>query len=170
VITGCVKDGNEENEKIYKKEVNPLNTVSDKDTPWYNSYNLDCEKIIIAVADGKGDKPHNNLKSIFEVSDTARIEEIKNSINISEWEKIDPENRAKGEPYFYIIIGEDTIIRMYSDIPYGGIANYSMSDGYYKFSNYSGDYNISHELFSKLWEYLVPYYDELDVEPYNDKS
>lgn len=166
LITGCGEKMEVEDKTKTSKD-NSSDIQVDEESPWYSSYNLEGQKIIIAVANEKSDKPHKELKYILEITTKNEIEDIKNVIDISSWKLVPTENRAKGEPYFYLIIGEDTIISMYSDNAYGRIGNYTVKDGYYDISNYSDDYYLSEELFIKLWEILEPYQDNLDVAPYN---
>jgi len=164
ILSGCSeKNYNTESDSRVRNESGDQ-LMNEKE--WAHIYELEVDKIVISVADYSKDKANNELLTIVEITEKNEVENIINSIKIDEWKRVDPENELKGIPYFYILIGSNTVISMYSDTAYGTISHYSFAESEYEYFDMSEDYYISKDFFIKIWEILEPYYDTLDVEIY----
>lgn len=178
IVAGCANEiqNEESSENIDTDELTKTSgddtdsNEQDKEETWYSIYNLDTEKIIIAVPDRESEDRYRYLKHIIEISDASEVKLISETVDLPSWKKVSPEDKYKGVPYFYLIFDNGTIVSMYYDIAYGCIREYSVKDNKYTYTNTSDDYIIPENLLKKIWELVEPYSDQLDVEPYSSDS
>ncbi len=156
-------ESSEQNEQVESLDQNE----QDEDLVWYSSYDLETDKITIAIADHSSDQPHSKLKDIVEITDANNIKLITEAIDFPSWEKVLPENEIPAEPYFYIIISDSIMIQLLSDTAYGGVREYTVKDGLYIGGDYSGDYNIPKALLKRMWQFVEPYSQQLDIKEFN---
>ncbi|GKX29310.1 hypothetical protein SH1V18_17900 [Vallitalea longa] len=174
LLIGCDNNNIKDKQELVTEvetESEDNNSLSEQgeDSTWYSMYDTQTDKIIIAVADYASDHPHKELKHIVELTDTDDITLITDSIAFPSWEKVKGGNVIAAEPYFYIIINDNIMIYMLSDTAYGGVIEYTLKDSMYIGKDYSGDYVITQQFFTTIWQLVEPYSEQLDVEIYQSE-
>lgn len=154
-LIGCNKvDDNKDKSSKTAEETQETNE-NQQDTPWYNKYNLETDKITIANIDNStinDTLDEFKLIPIVTITDTNEVKKFIDLVDFSSWKEPSSslEENYSSIPDLCVVFHNGTIIRMHSDINQGGVYKYTEKDVFYALSNYSGAFvtpkNLSTEI------------------------